>query len=143
MSRSRRTPGGARRARLLTCVLALVGLLAGAAACVGPGQADAAGDHGHALRAEAPRGGVLDGVRADVARADALRAEPPRADAPQTGALTGSATQVGAWQADASRADASHVEAPQVDGPRVGARQPDAVNMHCSTSSAARRCAAP
>lgn len=81
MTRSRRAPGDATRARLLGCVLALVGLLAGAAACADVGGGDAAAGHGLVLRADGPRTDVLDGLRAGGPQADAPPGDGLRAGA--------------------------------------------------------------
>ncbi|MFW6691890.1 hypothetical protein [Streptomyces sp. MAR4 CNX-425] len=88
MTRPRRGWGGATRARprvrVLGCVLALVGLLAGAVACAdGGGGGDAPG-HALVLRADGPRADILDGL--DGLRAAGARSEArPAADAGDTG----------------------------------------------------------
>jgi hypothetical protein len=134
MTRSRRAPGGATRARLLGCVLALVGLLAGAAACADVGRGDAAAGHGLVLRADGPRTDVLDGPRAGGPQADAPPDDGLRADAPlltdcSAAHLPDPDTPAGDCPASAERAPAAPLFGP---GPAPAPGGP----AHAATSAA-------
>lgn len=125
MTRPRRVPDAAqRRLRLLGCVLALVGLLAGAAACADAGSSGGAAGHGLVLRANAPQSDVLDGPWTGGLRPDGLQADaPPAADSRQA-----YAPATAGLPADAPRpvhcSEAHTPGAPSEDCPAASQRAP-------------------